>query len=669
MNVDVRDTPNYREALALCERFWQPGSGRIVDAAEVHAVPGVPYAVFAGTLVDRLEGMPPTRLCRVDLTTGELQVLTFGPSSDRSPKLSPDGRHVAFQSDRREAGNFQLYLLDAASGAARRTPDLQGWVEYLHWSPDGRQILLGVAGHGADRSGVQGAIPSERTKDQAAAWMPRVESGEATFQWRSLWCYDLASDAVRQLSPANLNVWEGAWCGNASVVAIISPGPGEGLWYTATLQLIDIASGTTRLLYTPTDQLGWPAGSPDGARVAVVEAVCSDRWVVAGDLRLIDVASGQVRKIDTRRIDVGHTEWRSAHVLQVAGLRDFEAVIGVYDANAEAFSEVWRAQDPTVAGYAPKIAAWGENPGDAVLIGEGFHTAPEIATLKGGTYRTARSLDTGYNAFARELSAVQTVCWQAPDGLEIHGWLLVPRHAPAPYPLITLIHGGPVAITRPSHPMRQRPLTTMLLQRGYALFMPNPRGSSARGRDFARRVVGDMGGADTYDYLSGIDHLIKTGVADPKRLGVTGGSYGGYMSAWLITQDRRFAAAVVVSPMTNLTSEHLISNIPHFVEMFMNDHYRNPGGKYFTRSPIMFADRVKTPTLNITGALDRCTPPEEAVQFHNALLEHGVKSVLVTYPQEGHGVRQLPASIDYTARVLEWFDTHLAAASPDGAPR
>jgi dipeptidyl aminopeptidase/acylaminoacyl peptidase len=178
-----------------------------------------------------------------------------------------------------------------------------------------------------------------------------------------------------------------------------------------------------------------------------------------------------------------------------------------------------------------------------------------------------------------------------------------------------------------------------------------------------------MGGADTYDYLSGIDHLIKTGVADPKRLGVTGGSYGGYMSAWLITQDPRFAAAVVFSPMTNLTTQHLISNIPHFVEMFMNDHYRNPGGKYFTRSPIMFADRVKTPTLNITGALDRCTPPEEAVQFHNALLEHGVKSVLVTYPQEGHGVRQLPASIDYTARVLEWFDTHLAAASPDGAPR
>jgi dipeptidyl aminopeptidase/acylaminoacyl peptidase len=149
-------------------------------------------------------------------------------------------------------------------------------------------------------------------------------------------------------------------------------------------------------------------------------------------------------------------------------------------------------------------------------------------------------------------------------------------------------------------------------------------------------------------------------------LGVTGGSYGGFMSSWLITQDSRFAAAVPVAPVTNQVTEHLVSNIPHFVSMFLADHYTNPTGKYFERSPIMHAHKVKTPTLNVCGALDRCTPPEEAVQFHNALLEHGVRSVLVTYPEEGHGVRKFPAIIDYAARVVAWFEEHMPAESRRG---
>ena len=173
-----------------------------------------------------------------------------------------------------------------------------------------------------------------------------------------------------------------------------------------------------------------------------------------------------------------------------------------------------------------------------------------------------------------------------------------------------------------------------------------------------------MGGADAQDLLCGIDHLVRRGIADPKRLGVTGVSYGGFMSAWLVTQDPRFKAAVLVSPVTNQVTEHLISNIPHFTTLFLADRFDNPGGKYFERSPVMHAHRARTPTLNICGALDRCTPPEEAVQFHNALLQNGVKSVLVTYPQEGHGVRQFPALIDYAARLVGWFQEHMPAEAP-----
>ena len=249
--------------------------------------------------------------------------------------------------------------------------------------------------------------------------------------------------------------------------------------------------------------------------------------------------------------------------------------------------------------------------------------------------------------------------WDAQDGLEIQGWLLLPE-GNRPHPTIMCIHGGPVWHWRPLWLGRSRDFPfLMLLKRGYAIFFPNPRGSSGRGVNFARLVYGDLGGADARDLLVGLDALVQRGLADPSRLGVTGGSYGGFMTSWLVTQDRRFAAAVAVAPHTNQVSEHLLSNIPHFVALFLADKYNNPNGRYFDRSPIMHAHKASTPTLNICGALDRCTPPEEAMQFHNALLENEVKSVYVSYPQEGHGVQKFPAAIDYAARIVSWFKDHM----------
>src|SRR5688572_24921856 len=135
MQKDLRQTELYREVEALYRTIRQPGTGQISDAGEIHASPDGRYAVFSGTVMDELNGALPTRIGQVDLTTGSTKVLTFGPNMDRLPKYSPDGRCIAFLSDRHRAGDSQLYLLDPTSGAARPTPHVQGWVEYLHWSP------------------------------------------------------------------------------------------------------------------------------------------------------------------------------------------------------------------------------------------------------------------------------------------------------------------------------------------------------------------------------------------------------------------------------------------------------------------------------------------------------------------------------------------------------
>lgn len=225
---------------------------------------------------------------------------------------------------------------------------------------------------------------------------------------------------------------------------------------------------------------------------------------------------------------------------------------------------------------------------------------------------------------------------------------------------MTWVHGGPTWHWRPYWLGATPALTAaVLLRHGYALFLPNPRGSTGRGQDFARMVKGDEGGADTFDILSGIDMLVARGTADPARLGVTGISYGGFMSAWLATQDCRFAAAVPVSPATDRISHLFTTNIPAYVTSYLIDRYDDPAGCFFTRSPIMHVRNARTPTLMICGAVDRCTPPEQAQEFHNALLLSGVKSQLVTYPQEGHGVRSFPTAIDCAARSVAWFEVHM----------
>jgi dipeptidyl aminopeptidase/acylaminoacyl peptidase len=655
---------HFEEARGWFERLRAPGSGQIFDATQLHVSPDGRHAVFAGSLASALEGTAPARVCRVDLATGDLRVLTFGPGSDRSPKYSPDGRTIAFLSDRHRAGDVQLYLFDAQTGAARAAPRVEGWVESLHWSPDGERLLLGVAGHGADRAGAQGAVTSASLDTaRAAGWMPQVQTGDEAFRWRRLWTYERSTQTVKRIGPQDLNVWEATWCGNAAVAAVASSGPGEGEWYRARLYHLTLDGAPGRELYRPQDQIGGPTASPSGRCLAFVEAVCSDRGLVAGVLKLLDVASGRLRSIATREVDVANLEWRSESRLLIGGHRGFESVILEYDADTAAVEELWHSTALSGTGRFLQPVVAGPGARRCALVTQGYLTAIEIATLEDeGLYRCVRSLDVGASDAVRaRIASVEPVTWSAPDGLDIQGWLLRPPRT-GPHPLVLHVHGGPVFHWQPRWLGRHSSGISdlMLLDRGYALLYPNPRGSSGRGVPFARRVQGDLGGAETLDHLSGLDHLTRSGIADPTRLGVTGGSHGGFMTSWLITQDTRFAAAVPCFPVTDRILQYLTCAHTHYVSLFLNDRYSNPGGRFFSRSPIRFAARVRTPTLGLAGALDRCTPASQAVAFHNALREHGVTSAVAVYPLEGHGVSSMPAAFDYCSRIVDWFERYMS---------
>lgn len=660
---DLRQTALYREVEQYYQRIFAPAFGRISGALDPAPAPDGQRIAFTGTKRDELEGMPLSRICLADVTTGAVAEVTAGPHADRFPRWSPDGTRLAFLSDRKQRGQHQLYLLEAARiGEALAASPVDGTVESLAWSPDGHAILLATAGAGADLAGGQGSGTTATAPRELPSWIPTVDRGVAENQWRRVWVFNVAARELRQASRDALNVWEASWAGPRKLLAIVSHEPNESAWYTAPLALIDTATGREQIVYECDRQLGLPAASPSGRRLAAVRALCSDRQVVAGDLLVFDhPEDGAVqgpRVVDTRGVDVTSTMWRDDDHLFFAGLRGLRTVYGEYDAAAGQVRELWASEESSGERY-PVAVPMGHRSDAFVLVLQSYTRPPELTIVREGVLSTvARFAHEGSEYLRGRAGRLEELRWTAPDGLGIEGLLAVPDE-PGPHALIVNVHGGPVWAYRNLWGLAG--LVPLLVSRGYAVLLPNPRGSAGRGQAFAERVYGDMGGADTQDILSGVDALVERGVVDTHRVGVMGGSYGGYMASWIITQTERFAAAMPFSPVTDWVSQHYTSNIGYFDQIFLKDDPTNAAGAYLTRSPIRYAARVRTPTLLTAGKLDRCTPAGQAEEFHRALLEHGVEAELVIYPEEGHGVAHFPAVSDFSARMIGWFERHMAA--------
>ncbi len=652
MRRDIRDSDAFRKAESFLVDAYAIGSAKPYDLLDLAVSPDGRTVAATGVILDQLAGLPEQRIVLVDLETGAVRRVTDGPNRDRLPRWDPAGERIAYLSDAATPYDFQLSILTLATGHVARFPLEERWVEFLQWSSDGRGILLLAAGRGADLAGAQGAISAPTWGGDAPAWAPYIDSGTAASHWRTLWILDPVTGSCRQVSPPDLNIWEACWCGTRQIACIASNDPSEEAWYSADVRLLDVADGGVSTLYVPTDQLGWISASPSGAGIAFVEAVCSDRMLVAGTLMLGH--RGDFVPVNTMSTDVTFTAWQHDDTLLLAGLRGFETVLGVHHLKTSVTEEIWCSPCRTIGGPLYPDAAPAPVVGTAVFMSEGHLSPPAlVVAARGKAARTLSVLDPVPAERAHPGAVLDRIEWAAPDGLGIQGWLIRPP-GNGPHPLVMDVHGGPVWRSRPRYVGRGG-YAGMLLRAGYAIFQPNPRGSSGQGQAFARHVFGDAGGADAGDLLSGLDYLTERGLARADRIGIIGGSYGGFMTAWLITQDQRFAAAVAIAPVSDWTSLHLTSHVPSSIEMMLGGEPHESDGRYSARSPIAHASKARTPTLIIAGELDRSTPPGQGVELHHALQRGGGNSVLLTYPGEGHGVRQFPAVIDFVARITDWF--------------
>jgi dipeptidyl aminopeptidase/acylaminoacyl peptidase len=247
----------------------------------------------------------------------------------------------------------------------------------------------------------------------------------------------------------------------------------------------------------------------------------------------------------------------------------------------------------------------------------------------------------------------------------MQGWLLYPEHYdPAKrYPMVTEIHGGPAGSVTPAWPSARFDMS-VLASLGYFVFFPNPRGSYGEGEAFTRANVKDFGGGDLRDILAGIDQVIKQSPVDSNRLGVTGWSYGGFMTMWTVTQTNRFRAAVAGAGIANWQSYYGQNSIDEWMIPYFGASVYDDPAVYAKSSPITFIKQVKTPTLVVVGERDGECPAPQSFEFWHALKSQKVPTQLVVYPGEGRGFHEPKNRLDVLRRTIEWFSTYLRENSP-----
>ena len=250
--------------------------------------------------------------------------------------------------------------------------------------------------------------------------------------------------------------------------------------------------------------------------------------------------------------------------------------------------------------------------------------------------------------------------WHGADGWDMRGLVIKPvGYDPGRrYPLVMWVHGGPTGVSGSCFYAASH-WNQLWANAGYAVFLPNYRGSTGWGLNFAESNLGDMGGKDFEDMMLGIDSLVVSGLADPDRLAVAGWSYGGFTAAWAISQSNRFRAAVMGAGISDWLSFHGRSCLSDWDAMYYQGSPYDQAGPYKSFSPISYYQNLATPTLILHGEDDQDVPVEQSYLFYRALKDKGVETQLIVYPRETHAVTERAHMLDMARRVVAWLERHL----------
>jgi len=579
--------------------------------------------------------------------------ITFGDKGESQPQFSPDGKFISFVSARGAAdAKAQIYVMPLEGGEAAKISDAKENVSAYSWAPDSSRIAYVATD---PRSSEEEANIKKRDDE-------RVFEGD--FRFSHIWLIDVKSKQASRITEGTAWTVQGppSW----------SPDGKQFVFGAATTPMLrdnrrdiflaDVASKKVDKISTNWGNDGNPRWSQDGKTIAWVGEPnttaplpdgTASSVVMQQRLMLYDVKAKTIKDTLTPAFDsdAGNPVWTNegTRVVFTTGKRAYNEAFA-YDLTTGTYTQLTRNKtinSTTISKDGRTIIVTMDAPNSATEI---YVTDPSFANLKRLTNTNPQLADIAQGE-------TEVVTWKSSDGVEIEGVLLKPvgYEAGKRYPTLVVAHGGPAGAYVNGFRLGGLEGGQVWAGKGWAVFYPNPRGSSNYGQKTLAANVNDWGGGDFKDIMTGVDALIARGIADPDKLAHIGWSYGGYMTAWTITQTTRYKAAMVGAGLTNMWSMYGTNDIPSvLIAYFGGIPNQKTLPLYLDRSAMSHIDKVTTPTLILHGANDERVPTGQAYELYRGLKDRGKTTELVFYPREGHGFTEYYHQKDRMQRIYDW---------------
>lgn len=656
---------------------------------------GRTVAYVQETIQERSSGEAPSLEYRsaiwlVDASGGEPRQFTSGEYRDKRPVWSPDGAHILFVSDRggeSAPGTKRpkhLWIIPRAGGEARRVTQADHSPAEAAWSPDGTQIVF---------TGKPPATEKPKSDVKVITRIKHKFDGEGFWdnRYKHIFVVPAQGGPARQVTDGDFDHREPAWSPDGTRLAFVA-NRSEDADYTnvADLWVLTLATGELRRVTGSVGPVSNPVWSPDGTLIAYLghENACMQAsntmlWTAAAD-------GGAPPRCLTRHFDrslvhhvisdmrahptAGRPAWspdgRFIFVMVAEGgttqLAAVEAATGMVRLMTTGRREIYGESYDAACRRVAMAISDPASPGDIWIA--------EVTGLAAGEpsvpASSERRLTAANDALLAEvtLSRPQRFAYVGADGWTIEGWVMPPvgLEPDRRYPTILAVHGGPHAAYGETFFHEFQVLTAL----GYAVVLTNPRGSQGYGQTFNAATHHDWGGKDYADIMEGLDAaLARFPFLDPDRLGVQGGSYGGFMTNWIIGHTRRFKAAVTMRSIVNCLSQWGTSDLAYFKGYweFPGDPWDNPEF-YWDRSPLKYARNITTPLLILHSENDLRCPISEGEQLFTALKKQGKDVVFARFPNESHDLSrsgQPQHRVERLRLIAEWFTKHIA---PEARP-
>ena len=632
----------------------------LTQVVEVEISPNGRFVAYS-VLIPRPFGEAPggdyRELHVYDLNSGESRTYLGGKKVIHRIGWSADSRMITFMANLDASERTQVYGIRLDGGEAFMLTDSPTGVLGYTLRPDGAEIAF-----------IATEPPDPRAKKLAAMGF-NAEVYEELAPDRNVYIRTISTGDTRQVTK-DVSAFDVLWSpdGKYIAAAIAPKNLIDHSYMFKRIHLIDPAAGSLTKLVENPGKLGTMAWSPDGKHLAFISAVAiwdsKEGSVFIADVPVARAFSELRNYSDGFEGTVTDIAWKDARTLLFTSEEGVDVTLREQPLDAPASR--LRIGGGTIVMRGISFAG-----GTAAFAASTPQHPHELYTFRDG----ALQRHTRHNPWLDDirLSRQERFVYNARDGLNITAVLIYPLNYEAgkTYPLIVDIHGGPEAVYHNGWVTSYGNWGQVAAAKDYFVFMPNYRASTGRGVAFLKEGLGDLAGKEFTDVLDGIDVLVDKGYVDPDRVGIGGGSYGGYFSAWGATRHTdRFAASVVFVGVSNQISKRNTTDIPY------EDYHVHWGiwtyedvEKVWDRSPVKWAGQNKTPTLILHGTEDPRVHPSQSLELYRSLKLHGNAPVrLVWYPGEGHGNRRNPARLDYIVRTMQWFDTYLKGEGKEMPP-